>query len=83
MATTKKRAFEKHDLVPVHEKISDSEKEKLMQELNVNFKDLPKISRNDPAIIDDASIKTGDIIRVKRKSSTAKEVNFYRGVIDA
>lgn len=83
MITTKKKAFENHILFPKHQKLSDGEKEKLLSEMGINFKDLPKILRNDSMIVSDESIKTGDIIKITRKSSTAKEAIFYRGVIDA
>ena len=72
----------KHELVPLHEKISSEEKEKLLKEININFKDLPKIYRSDPAI-SEMDVKPGDVIKVMRKSGTAKETVFYRGVIDA
>ncbi len=72
----------KHGLIPIHEKLSEQEKEKLFSELKVNFKDMPKIFRNDTAIAE-ADVKAGDIIKVTRKSATAKETVFYRGVIDA
>ncbi len=72
----------KHELIPQHERISSEEKDKLLKTMNVNFKDLPKIFSNDPALAE-MELKAGDIVKVKRKSSTAKETFFYRGVIDA
>jgi DNA-directed RNA polymerase subunit H len=51
--------------------------------MQINFKDLPKITNKDPAILEIAEVKSGDIIKITRKSSTAKETVFYRGVIDA
>lgn len=72
----------KHELVPLHEKVSDSEKQKLLVEMNISFKDLPKIYRNDAGIAH-MDVKNGDVIKVQRQSSTAKVTTFYRGVIDA
>lgn len=72
----------KHELIPIHEKLSEQEKEKLFSELNVNFKDMPKILKKDPAIAE-IETKAGDIIKITRKSTTAKETVFYRGVVDA
>jgi len=80
-AKKQKIIIEKHSLIPKHEKISDSEKEKLFSEMTIKFKDLPKIYRNDPAIIS-LEIKQGDVIKVIRPSTTAKQTVFYRGVID-
>jgi DNA-directed RNA polymerase subunit H len=83
MTTPKKiRSFEKHELVPRHEKVSDVEKEKLLSELNISFKDLPKVYRSDAAIMD-LDVKPGDVVKITRKSSTAKEIVFYRGISDA
>ena len=72
----------KHELVPLHEKLSSEEKEKLLKELQINFKDLPKIYRSDPTLVE-MDVKVGDVIRIPRKSGTAKQTVFYRGVIDA
>ncbi|HME86838.1 MAG TPA: DNA-directed RNA polymerase subunit H [Candidatus Nanoarchaeia archaeon] len=82
MTTIKKKTVEKHELIPIHEKISDSEKQTLFSEKGISFKDLPKINRNDPAVVD-MEVKIGDVIKITRASSTAKETVFYRGVIDA
>ena len=83
MATAKKaKTVENHEVIPLHEKLSDGEKEKLLVELNVAFKDLPKIFINDSAVVN-MDVKLGDIIKVTRKSGTSKVATFYRGVIDA
>ena len=71
-----------HELVPKHEKLSDNEKEELLSELSIGFKDLPKIYRSD-AVLVDMDVKPGDVIKITRKSSTAKQTVFYRGIIDA
>ena len=80
MATTKSAV--KHELIPSHEKLSSEEREKLLKELQINFKDLPKVYRSDPAL-NEMDVKIGDVIKVTRKSGTAKYTTFYRGIIDA
>lgn len=80
--TTKPKETVKHELIPVHEKISEAEKQKLLHEMNINFKDMPKIYINDSAIAH-MDLKVGDIIKITRKSSTSKQAIFFRGVIDA
>ncbi len=83
MATAKKaKTVENHEVIPLHEKLSDGEKEKLLVELNVAFKDLPKIHISDSAVVN-MEVKVGDIIKVERKSGTTKIAVFYRGVVDA
>ncbi|RME53320.1 DNA-directed RNA polymerase subunit H [Candidatus Woesearchaeota archaeon] len=79
----KEEAFrvEEHVLVPKHEKISEAEKKKVLEEHNITVHDLPKILRSDPAIAH-LDCKEGDVIRIRRKSLTAGESVFYRGVID-
>ncbi len=72
----------KHELVPSHEKISGEEKERLLSSMDINFKDLPKMFTDDPAL-EGLDAKHGDIIKVKRKSSTAGNTVFYRGVVNA
>lgn len=70
-----------HKLVPQHTKLTDAEKEKLLQEGGLMPKQLPKIVKTDPAIL---SLKpnVGDVIKIERKSATAGVANYYRVVID-
>jgi DNA-directed RNA polymerase subunit H len=72
----------KHHLVPKHTKLNDSEKDKLLQELNINSAQLPKIIAEDPAIVH-LGIKAGDVIKIERESKTAGISIYYRVVIDA
>jgi len=83
MKTTPTKIPVKHELIPLHEKISGEEKEKLLKEMSVGFKDLPKMYIGDSAIADIPDVKQGDVIKIVRKSSTAKTTTFYRGVVDA
>jgi DNA-directed RNA polymerase subunit H len=78
----KKIDISKHILVPKHIKISEKEKEVLFARYNISIKELPKIFKNDPAI-KSLNAKPGDIIKIIRKSPTAGESIFYRGVINA
>lgn len=78
-----KRAFEvtQHILVPKHIKISETEKKALLERYHISVKELPKISKIDPAI-EDLNVKEGDVIKIIRKSPTAGEAVFYRWVIN-
>ena len=44
------------------------------------LKELPKISKKDPAI-KELNVKVRDVIKIIRKSPTAGEAVFYRGVV--
>jgi DNA-directed RNA polymerase subunit H len=71
----------KHILVPKHSKVSDSEKKKLFEKYNINGKELPRIFKEDPAIVK-LSVKVGDIIKIERESQTAGVAKYYRVVVD-
>ena len=71
----------KHYLVPKHAKLSEKEKQELLEQYGVTVKELPKILRKDPAIIH-LNAAVGDVIKVMRNSPTAVEAVFYRGVVD-
>lgn len=73
--------YNKHILVPKHVKLSDSEKDKLLREYNVALQQLPKIRSKDPAL-SGMGLKSGDVIKITRKSATIRESIFYRVVID-
>lgn len=68
-----------HMLIPKHTKVSEKELNELYKKYNISFKDIPKISKNDPALRN-MDIKEGDVIKILRKSPTAGETIFYRGV---
>ena len=70
-----------HILVPKHLKVSDSEKEALLNKFNINSKELPKIMKDDPALAK-LNVKPGDIIKIERPSKTAGTAVYYRVVID-
>ena len=69
-----------HILVPKHTKISEKEKKEMFAKFNIDSPVfLPKISKDDPAI-KGLDVKSGDIVKIVRKSLTAGEAVFYRGV---
>lgn len=77
----KKLKIDKHSLIPKHFKLSEKEKEALFKKYNITVNELPKILKDDPAI-QNLGVKSGDVIKIVRKSPTAGEAVFYRGVIN-
>lgn len=78
---TSKLVVSEHMLVPKHEILNDKDKQKLFEEFGITLKNLPKL------LVSDAAIKTlnpkeGDVIKITRKSYTAGETVFYRGVVN-
>jgi len=71
-----------HSLVAKHLKLSEKDKKELFDKYAVTFKELPKIFANDPAL-STLEVKVGDVLKIVRKSPTAGEALFYRGVVDA
>jgi len=76
----KKLLIKKHILMPVHTKLSESDKKKLLEQYNITTKELPKIRKDDAAIAD-FNVKEGDVIKIVRKSNTSGESEFYRVVV--
>ena len=77
----KKLIIKKHILIPKHQIVSDKEKKELYGKYNISMKELPKILKTDSAVVT-LKAKVGDIVKITRKSPTAGEVIFYRGVIN-
>jgi len=69
-----------HELVPEHEVLSPEEAQEVLKKLGVKPYQLPWISIEDP-VVRAIGAKPGDIIRIKRKSSTARESIAYRYVV--
>jgi DNA-directed RNA polymerase subunit H len=69
-----------HDLVPKHTLLEDGELEDVLEEYDIKKTDLPKITRLDPALPDDAEV--GDVIKVVRDSRTTDWAVVYRLVVD-
>jgi DNA-directed RNA polymerase subunit H len=72
---------DKHALTPKHLKVSDREKKHVLERYRAILRDLPKIYKTDPAIIN-LDAKPGDVIKILRQSQTAGEAVFYRVVVD-
>jgi len=72
--------YNDHILVPKHLKLSENEKKKLLESMNISLRELPVIKANDPAIIE-LKVERNDIIKIIRKSPTAGESLFYRRVV--
>ena len=70
-----------HVLTPKHEKLSEEEKAEIVKKYSLQGHELPRISSGDAALAK-MDVKIGDVIRVTRKSQTAGETIFYRGVFD-
>ncbi len=77
----KKFKSSSHRLVPKHTKLSESETKKILERYKVTIKELPKILKSDP-VLDNLDVKSGDVIKISRKSPTAGETIYYRGVIN-
>ncbi len=67
----------KHELIPKHEILSKEEKEKLLKDLNISARQLPKIKKKDP-VIKEIDAKVGDVIKITRESSVAGKTTYYR-----
>jgi DNA-directed RNA polymerase subunit H len=70
-----------HKLVPMHEILSDEQREELLSRLKVQPYQLPQISSSDPAA-KAIGANPGDILQIARKSPTAGEHIAYRYVIE-
>jgi DNA-directed RNA polymerase subunit H (RpoH/RPB5) len=71
----------RHELVPKHSKVSEAEKEKLFSKYNISVRELPKILKDDPAIVN-LGVAVGDIVKVERDSQTMGKSYYYRVVLD-
>jgi len=70
-----------HEVVPEHVLLTPDEGLQVLKEFGIDAPQLPKIHANDPAA-KEIGAKVGDIIKIIRKSTTAKHSVFYRLVID-
>jgi DNA-directed RNA polymerase subunit H len=72
----------KHDLVPEHHLLSETEAERLLSEMRMTCDQLPKIRNNDAGIRVLESIHgpiaEGRVVKIVRKSETAQEFVAYR-----
>lgn len=72
----------KHDLVPDHIIITEKEKAQLLQQYKIEANQLPKILDEDP-VIRSIGAKPGQVVKIIRKSDTAKTATAYRFVIES
>jgi len=81
---TPKPKFEimEHELVPQHIIISEEEKKQLFNLYEITPDLLPKIMDTDPVSIS-IGAKPGQIVKIIRKSHTAKEAVAYRLVVES
>jgi len=76
----RKHKILEHEYVPEHRLLSLEEAVEVLRRLGVKPWQLPKISVNDP-IARALGAKPGDIIEIRRRSSTAGEYIHYRFVV--
>ena len=67
-------------LVPRHEILSNEERERILEELNVAPRQLPRIRQAD-AVVKQLGAKKGDILRVRRNDPVVGEYFYYRVVV--
>ncbi len=76
-----KFAVRDHEMVPEHVLLTPEESELVLKSFGIEAPQLPKIHVSDPAA-KEIGAKVGDVIKIMRKSTTAKQSIFYRLVID-
>jgi len=69
-----------HILIPKHKKLSDKEKNEVLERHHITINELPAIHKNDPALAG-MDVEIGDVIMIERKSPTCGKTIFYRGVV--
>jgi len=69
-----------HYLVPEHVLVRKEKTEELLAKLGIKAKDLPQISKTDPAI-KPLKAEKGDVVKIIRNSLTAKNSVYYRRVV--
>tara|TARA_Y100000310_G_scaffold220467_1_gene221990 strand:+ start:235 stop:486 length:252 start_codon:yes stop_codon:yes gene_type:complete len=69
-----------HKLVPKHIRLTDDQKKEILEKYNISLSQLPRISREDPALRK-VEINPGDLIKIIRPSVARGEVEYFRVVI--
>jgi len=69
-----------HTLVPEHTVLDEDELDGVLSEYDIKRTDLPKITRSDPALPEEAEI--GDVIKIVRDSRTTDTAVVYRLVVE-
>jgi DNA-directed RNA polymerase subunit H len=68
--------------VPEHTILSEKEKKELLEKYEIRPEQLPRILANDPAVVS-IEAKPGQIVKIIRKSPTAKYSTAYRLVVES
>jgi len=68
-----------HELQPKHSRLNKEEAKKLLEKLNISLSQLPKISLEDPAIINN-NFQIGEVIRIDRKTEEG-EIEFFKVIV--
>ena len=75
-----------HDLVPEHEILSEKDAKKILKEYKITADQLPKIRKEDPVLktleMAGYEIHEGDIIKITRKSESARVSVVYRMIVE-
>ena len=85
MATEKKQrqfGIMNHKLVPLHEITTEKEHEELFIKYKIKTDQLPKILDTDP-VAKSIGAKPGQVLKITRKSQTAKHAVAYRFVVES
>ncbi|MDH7517229.1 MAG: DNA-directed RNA polymerase subunit H [Candidatus Thermoplasmatota archaeon] len=84
MTTEQKQTFDimGHKLVPPHMIISDKERDEILKKYNITPDQLPRILNTDPVAVS-IGAKPGQIVKIIRRSQTAKEAVAYRLVVES
>ncbi len=69
-----------HELIPVHELMSEKEVKELLQTLNLTIDSLPRILESDPQAIR-LEAKAGRVIKIYRRDGK-RETPYYRAVVE-
>ena len=79
--TKKKLDVKNHALVPHQKKLSEKDKNELLERFGITINELPKILITDTGI-SHLNASENDIIQVFRDSTVSGESIFYRRVVD-
>ena len=69
-----------HELVPVHELMSEKEVKTLLESMNMTLEGLPKIFDTDPQAVK-LGAKAGQVIKIYRRE-VKREIPYYRFVVE-
>jgi DNA-directed RNA polymerase subunit H len=70
-----------HDLVPEHTILSEKEHHEFLKKYEIQPDQLPKILNTDP-VVAAIGAKPGQIVKIVRKSQTAKYATVYRFIVE-